>query len=52
MHDLCAGKQSPPAGVLGGSQCDCDGHCGKRKPAPDPQLDCIFDALKQPQLDC
>lgn len=36
-HNLCAGRQPPPPGMMGGSECDCDGKCGERA-KPDPQI--------------
>lgn len=36
-HDLCAGKNPAGAGMLGGSECDCDGNCAARA-KPDPQV--------------
>ena len=32
QHKLCAGRQPPPPGMFGGSECVCDGKCGERKP--------------------
>lgn len=29
-HDECDGRRLPPKGMLGGSECDCDGKCGER----------------------
>ncbi len=29
-HDMCAGKNPPPPGMMGGSECDCDGNCAAR----------------------
>lgn len=47
QHDLCAGKQPPPPGMLGGSECDCDGNCGERPPEPDPQINDLLAKLPQ-----
>lgn len=37
MHDLCAGREAPPPGMMGGSECICEGDCAKRvgKQPPD-----------------
>lgn len=35
MHDLCAGRQAPPPGMFGGSECDCDGNCASRTKSDD-----------------
>jgi hypothetical protein len=40
-HKLCAGRQAPPPGMFGGSECDCDGRCGERPKVPDPQIDAL-----------
>lgn len=29
-HDMCSGKQPPPTGMLGGSECICKGDCKPR----------------------
>lgn len=44
-HDLCAGRQAPPPGMLGGSECDCDGKCGERPRTPDPQIEAAVEAV-------
>jgi hypothetical protein len=46
-HDLCAGRQPPPPGVFGGSECDCDGKCAERsKQTTDDQVSAFLDALR------
>lgn len=48
QHDLCAGRHSPPPGMLGGSECVCDGKCAERPRRKDKFIDTMTAALNPP----
>lgn len=45
-HRFCAGRQAPPPGMLGGSECICDGKCRERAAAQvEDALQMLWDSL-------